>query len=57
MENSKKVWIRGNANRYKEVIEKLVSLGGMDAGRCTGKLTFGFYYIDDGGLITVIDEN
>ena len=57
MEQKQKVWIRGNNTRNKEVIAKLVELGGIDTHFITGSAPNRIYFIDEKSRIDSIKDS
>ena len=57
MEQKQKVWIRGNKTRSKDVIAKLVGLGGIDTGFVMGSCPNCLYFIDEKNRIDSIKDS
>ena len=57
MEQKQKVWIRGNKARSKDVIAKLVELGGIDTHFITGSAPNRIYFIDEKNRIDSIKDD
>lgn len=55
----KKLAIKANPNKGKEIIHFLESIGGVNSMRLCGDMLKGsaYYYIDDRNIIDIIDEN
>lgn len=57
MKQKQKVWIRGNKTRSKDVIAKLVGLGGIDTGFVMGSCPNCLYFIDEKSRIDSIKDD